>query len=64
MLLVERGIHIVETMRLHPLLDTGVSECLLVLNPLPIVGATGAPVRPLAILPATAPDRPAGGGAA
>ena len=51
-LLVEHGVHIVETMRLHPLLDTGVTECLLVLNPLPIVGATGAPVRPLAILPA------------
>ncbi|GGM05751.1 cyclase family protein [Dactylosporangium sucinum] len=51
LLLVERGIHIVETMRLAPLLDTGATECLLVLNPLPIVGATGAPVRPLAVLP-------------
>lgn len=52
LLLVERGINIVETMRLAPLLDTGATECLLVLNPLPIVGATGAPVRPLAVLPA------------
>ncbi|WP_184964030.1 cyclase family protein [Nonomuraea endophytica] len=50
-MLVESGINIVETMRLHELLDAGVREFLLVLNPLPIVGATGAPVRPLAVLP-------------
>jgi kynurenine formamidase len=50
-LLVESGINIVETMRLGPLLDTGAREFLLILNPLPIVGATGAPVRPLAVLP-------------
>lgn len=50
-LLVEAGINIVETMRLHELLDSGVGECLLILAPLPIVGATGAPVRPLAIIP-------------
>ncbi|WP_436772165.1 cyclase family protein [Yinghuangia sp. YIM S09857] len=51
-LLVESGINIVETMRLHELLDTGLGECLLILAPLPIVGATGAPVRPLALIPA------------
>jgi len=50
-LLVEKGIHIVETMRLHPLADAGVTECLLVLAPLPVVGATGAPARPLAVVP-------------
>lgn len=49
MLLVEAGIHIVETMRLAELMDAGVAECVLVVSPLPIVGATGAPVRPLAI---------------
>ncbi|GAB2839165.1 cyclase family protein [Actinocorallia aurea] len=49
-LLVESGINIIETMRLLPLLESGVREFLLVLNPLPIVGATGAPVRPLAVL--------------
>jgi kynurenine formamidase len=49
MLLVERGINIMETMNLIPLADAGVSEFLLVVNPLPITGATGAPVRPLAI---------------
>lgn len=51
-LLVETGVNIVETMRLTELLRRGVAEFLLVLNPLPIVGATGAPVRPLAVLPA------------
>ncbi|GAA3203362.1 cyclase family protein [Actinocorallia longicatena] len=50
-LLVEAGINIIETMRLTELLDTGVREFLLVLNPLNVVGATGAPVRPLAVLP-------------
>lgn len=52
LLLVQAGINIVETMRLHPLADAGATEFLLVLAPLPIVGATGAPVRPLAVLPA------------
>jgi len=49
-MLVESGINIVETMRLAGLLDSGVREFLLILNPLPIVGATGAPVRPLAVI--------------
>ncbi|SEF69048.1 Kynurenine formamidase [Thermomonospora echinospora] len=51
-LLVEAGVHIVETMRLSELLSTGHAEFMLVLNPLPVVGATGAPVRPLAVLAA------------
>jgi kynurenine formamidase len=50
MFLVEHGINIVETMDLAGLLDAGVGECLLVLAPLKVVGATGAPVRPLAIV--------------
>lgn len=50
MLLVDSGINIVETMRLHELLDAGVSELVLVLAPLNVVGATGAPVRPLALV--------------
>ncbi|WP_031169006.1 cyclase family protein [Streptosporangium roseum] len=49
-LLMEEGINIVETMRLHEVLDTAAREFLLVVNPLPLVGATGAPVRPLAVL--------------
>ncbi|MFY1633002.1 cyclase family protein [Solwaraspora sp. WMMB335] len=50
-LLVEEGINIVETMRLTELRQSGAAEFLLILNPLPIVGATGSPVRPLAVLP-------------
>lgn len=50
MLLVEQGINIIETMNLGTLRSRGVSEFLLILNPLLLVGATGAPVRPLAIL--------------
>ncbi|WP_235618414.1 cyclase family protein [Embleya scabrispora] len=49
-LLVEEGIHIVETMRLNELADAGATEFLLVLAPLPLVGATGAPARPLAVV--------------
>ncbi|MFI8293395.1 cyclase family protein [Streptomyces sp. NPDC085614] len=55
-LLVETGIHIVETMRLTGLAEAaarrGRADFLLVLAPLPVVGATGSPVRPLALLPA------------
>ncbi len=49
-MLVQYGIHIVETMRLADLLDARVGECGLIVNPLLITGATGAPVRPLALL--------------
>ncbi|MEI7550399.1 MAG: cyclase family protein [Actinomycetes bacterium] len=50
-LLVEHGIHIMETLKLDELLDAKVSEFLFIVSPLRVVGATGAPVRPLAILP-------------
>jgi kynurenine formamidase len=50
-LLVDAGINIIETMRLHELLDSGASEFLFVLAPIRVVGATGAPVRPLALIP-------------
>ncbi len=49
--LVEHGVHIVETMRLVSLLQEGICEFVLVLAPLNVVGATGAPTRPLALLP-------------
>lgn len=49
-LLVEHGINIVETLVLDELAADGVHVFTLVLNPLPIVGATGAPVRPLAVV--------------
>lgn len=56
-LLVECGINIIETMELEALAGAfGVAESsrtrefLFVLSPLPIVGATGSPVRPLAVI--------------
>lgn len=51
-LLVDAGIHIVETMRLTGLAESRATEFLLVLAPLPLAGATGSPVRPLAVLSA------------
>lgn len=50
-LLVERGVNIIETLDLEELAAAGLYEFLFVLNPLNIWGATGAPVRPLAIVP-------------
>jgi len=48
-LLVEAGINIVETMALEELAAAGVSEFVFVLAPLNLVGATGSPLRPLAL---------------
>jgi len=50
LLLVERGIHIIEVMNLAELAAAGVNEFLFVLAPLKIVGGTGSPVRPLAVV--------------
>jgi kynurenine formamidase len=50
-LLVEHGIHIVETLALEELAAAGSRAFLLVLVPLPLVGATGSPVRPIALVP-------------
>jgi kynurenine formamidase len=49
-LLIESGIHIIETMDLEALAEAGVGEFLFVLSPLKLVGATGSPVRPLAVV--------------
>ena len=49
-LLVESGIHIVECLNLDELAAAGVSEFLFVALPLKIRGATGSPVRPVAIV--------------
>ncbi|WP_435741896.1 cyclase family protein [Nocardioides sp. SYSU DS0663] len=51
-LLVEHGIYIVEAMDLEGLAARGVHEFTFVLVPLNIYGATGSPVRPLALVPA------------
>ena len=48
-LLVERGTNIIETMELDGLAAGGVHEFVFVLSHLNIHGATGAPVRPLAL---------------
>ena len=49
-LLVERGIYIIETMALEELATDGVHEFTFVLASLAIFGATGSPVRPLAVI--------------
>jgi kynurenine formamidase len=49
-LLVERGIYIVETMDLEELARDAVHEFLFILSPLAFFGATGSPVRPLAVV--------------
>ncbi|OQV02108.1 hypothetical protein CLAIMM_07358 [Cladophialophora immunda] len=51
-LLWENGIHIIELMDLEELSKENVKEFLFVLSPLKLVGATGSPVRPLAIVDA------------
>jgi kynurenine formamidase len=48
--LVETGIHIIETMKLTELAESGATEFLFILSPLNLQGATGSPSRPLAVL--------------
>lgn len=49
LLLVEKGIHIVEILNLEEIAHKQVSVFTFVLSPLKIVGATGVPARPLAV---------------
>ncbi len=49
-LLVERGVYIIEAMELDKLAAAGRHEFTFVLSPLAITGATGSPVRPLALV--------------
>ncbi len=49
-LLVEEGINIIETMNLEEIARDDVSEFVLAVTPLPLVGATGSPLRPLALV--------------
>ena len=49
LLLVERGVHLLENAYLETLAAAGVAEFLFVCLPLRLVGATGSPVRPVAI---------------
>ncbi|MDP9266143.1 MAG: cyclase family protein [Chloroflexota bacterium] len=50
MLLVERGVHIIENLDLEALARDRVYEFLFVCLPLKFVGATGSPVRPIAVV--------------
>ena len=49
-LLVEHGVHIVEHLALEDASAEGLTEFLFVMAPLRIVGGTGSPVRPVAVL--------------
>lgn len=49
-LLVENGIYIIEALDLEELAESGIHEFTFVLVPLNLVGATGSPVRPLAVV--------------
>jgi kynurenine formamidase len=49
-LLVEHGIHIVEHLALEDAAGAGLTAFVFVMAPLRIVGGTGSPVRPLAVL--------------
>jgi kynurenine formamidase len=51
-LLVEHGIHIIEHLDLEHAATHGLTEFLFVMAPLRIVGGTGSPVRPLAVITA------------
>lgn len=53
-LLAEHGIYLIETLALEELAAAGVHEFTFVLSPLPLFGATGSPVRPLAVVAAEA----------
>lgn len=55
-LLVKHGIHILEVLNLEELAAQRVREFLFVMIPLRIVGATGSPVRPLAVVESSAPE--------
>lgn len=49
-LLVDNGIFIIEALELEELALNGVMEFTFVLSPLKLIGATGSPVRPLALV--------------
>ncbi len=49
-LLVESGIHIIECLNLEELAAAGVSTFVFLAAPLKVRGATGAPMRPIAVV--------------
>jgi kynurenine formamidase len=50
-LLTQAGVHIIEVMDLEEIAAADVHEFVFVCSPLKLVGATGSPVRPLALIP-------------
>ena len=48
--MVEHGIYLIEAMDLEPIAAAGVHEFTFIMAPLPLFGATGSPVRPLAVV--------------
>ena len=52
LLLAQRGIYILENLRLGELAATRAYRFIFVCMPLKFVGATGSPVRPVALVPA------------
>lgn len=49
-LIVEHGIYLIEAMALDTLAADGIHEFTFIMAPLPLFGATGSPVRPLAVV--------------
>lgn len=49
-LILQNGVHIIELLDLEELAAAKVKEFLFILSPLKLVGATGSPIRPLAIV--------------
>jgi len=49
-LLPQKGIYIIENLKLEELAATGIKECLFICLPLKLNGATGSPVRPIALI--------------
>jgi len=56
LLLVDHGVHIVEHLMLEEIGAAGLARFVFVLSPLKIVGGTGSPVRPLAVVGAGPPS--------
>jgi kynurenine formamidase len=52
LLLAQRGIYIIENLRLGALAAAQAYRFMFVCTPLKFVGATGSPVRPIAVVPA------------
>jgi kynurenine formamidase len=50
-LLARRGVHIIENLKTDELAAAGAYRFTFVCTPLKLVGATGSPVRPLAVVP-------------